>query len=141
MPSTWTVERLRADLDDLLKRARIGVRLSDDSTGQLGQSVAGGLAAAGMAETRENPDYLVDARLDLADLGRREGWHWVTGTLQVQLSERASERIRGTKRWSIKASAQDGALARQRALDQVDQILRKELGGAVMGFVVNKHGD
>ncbi|MFZ5594052.1 MAG: LPP20 family lipoprotein [Pseudomonadota bacterium] len=141
MPSSWTVERLRADLDDLLKRARIGVRVGDDATGRLSQSVAGGLAAAGMAETRENPDYLVDARLDLADLGRREGWHWVTGTLQVQLSERASERIRGTKRWSIKASAQDSALARQRALDQVDQILKKELGDAVMGFVVNKHGD
>lgn len=136
MPPSWTVERLRADLDDLLKRARIGVRLGDDATGQLGKSVAGALAAAGVTETRENPDYLVDARLDLVDLGRREGWHWVTGTLEVKFSERITERIRGTKRWSIKASAQDAALARQRALDQVDQLLRKELGGAVMGFVV-----
>lgn len=136
MPSDWTVERLRADLDDLLKRVRIGVRVNDDATGQLGKAVSGGIAATGFTETKENPDYMVDAALDLADLGRREGWHWMTGALEVKLYENTSGRVRGTQRWAIKASGQEAVLARQRAMEQVDQILKKELGGVIFGFAV-----
>jgi hypothetical protein len=42
--------------------------------------------------------------------------------------------VRGSRRWDIKASAQDHAVSRQRALDQAAVILKKELRETLIGF-------
>jgi hypothetical protein len=42
--------------------------------------------------------------------------------------------VQGTKRWEIKAAGAQPASARQRAFDQVDTILKKELRATVIGF-------
>src|SRR5213075_1862712 len=95
----------------------------------------GATAAAGfLADTGDKPDYVLEGSLALDDLGRVDGWYWQRGTLDVKLVENATNRVRGTRRWPIKASAlaHDGAV--QRALTEVDTVLKKELRATLIGF-------
>ncbi len=134
----WSSAKLKADLDALLKRVRIASHVTSDSAPGFDQVVAGALAQAGfMIETGQNPDFTLQARLDLADLGMIEGWYWERGTVEVTLTD-ATGRVRGTKRWPLKASARDKDSAVRRALDLSDTILKQELGTVIINMAVSQ---
>ena len=78
------------------------------------------------------------ASVNMAEPIFREGWYWVTGQIDVQLRDGGGDRVRGTKRWPIKASAQDPAMARQRAWNQVNGWLKKELGDTLTAFALGE---
>jgi hypothetical protein len=131
----WSAAKLSADLDGLLKRVHVAPRVAGKSVEGLDTAVAGGLSAAGFAvDTGQNADYTLEATLDLDDLGHREGWYWTKGTLQITLYDRASGRVRGTRRWDIKAAGQEAVLARRRAMDQVESILKTQLRDSLIAF-------
>jgi len=133
--SEWNTAQLNADLTDLLKRVRVAPRMAPGAPEGLSTMVSGALAAAGfLIETGEKPDYILHAKLPLEDLGMQQGWYWQRGVLEVTLTEVATSRVRGNKRWDIKVSAQQQETARQRALDQAGTILRKELRATLAGF-------
>jgi hypothetical protein len=137
--SKWNSAKLQSDLDELLKRVRIAPQVSADSTPGLAEVVAGALANAGfMIETAQNPDFVLRARMVLDDLGFQAGWYWQRGVLEVNLSEAATGRVRGTKRWAVKSSAPDKESAAKRALNQTDTILKQELRTAIIDMV-NSH--
>ncbi len=124
----WALGKLKADMDALLKRVHIAPKMSSDSAPGLAPIVAGALAKSGfMIETGKNPDFILQANLALNDLGAQDGWYWQRGTLEVTLTEAANGRVRGTKRWEVKASATDRMSSVKRALDQADAILNREL--------------
>lgn len=130
-----SVARLQADLDALLKRVKLAPRVAAGANDGVASVVKGAVAASGfLADTGATPDYVLEAALSLDDLGAQEGWYWQRGTLEVRLIETATQRVRGTQRWSIKASALAREGAVQRALGQVDQILKKELRSTLIGF-------
>lgn len=131
--------KLESDLNDLLKRVRIASQISSDSPTGFADSVGGALAQAGfMIETGDHPDFVLKSRLNLADLGLIDGWYWQRGTLEISLTEVGSGRIRGAKRWVIKSNATDKETAARRALDQADEVLRKELGGVIINMAINR---
>lgn len=137
--SQWNSAKLNSDLDELLKRVRIAPQVTADSSPGLEDVVAGALAKAGfMIETGQNPDFVLQARMELADLGFKEGWYWQRGVLEVTLSETATNRVRGTKRWTVKSNAPDWESATKRALDQADTILKQELRTTIIDMV-NSH--
>ena len=137
--SQWNIAKLNSDLDGLLKRVRITSQASAESITGLSEVVAGALAKAGfMIETGQNPDFVLRAQLNLSDLGFQEGWYWQRGVLDVALSEKATGRVRGTKRWTIKSNAPDRASAVKRALNQVDAALKQELRGAIIDMATNR---
>lgn len=137
--SKWNSAKLQSDLDELLKRVRIAPKVSADSTPGLEEVVAGALANAGfMIETGRNPDFVLQARMVLDDLGFQKGWDWQRGVLEVNLSEAATGRVRGTKRWTVKSSAPDKETAAKRALNQTDEILKQELRTTIIDMV-NSH--
>ena len=127
--------QLAADLDSLLRR----IRMRAQAEGALDPVLAGAVAAAGfMPEAGGDAPYVVAGSLQLDDLGLIERWYWLRGTLEVQLKETASGRVRGTKRWEVKASGRDRATAQRRALDQADEILRRELRPTILGFATRE---
>ena len=129
---TWNLDRLRADLDALLKRLKLVARVGD---AELETIAKGALAAAGLlGDISDNPAYALEANLGLDDLGRQDGWYWRRGTLEIRLIELANNRVRGTQRWPIKSSALTSEAAARRALDQADAILKKELRQTLIGF-------
>ena len=137
--SKWNSSKLQSDLDELLKRVKIAPQVSADSTSGLSEVVAGALASAGfMIETGQNPDFVLQARMVLDDLGFQSGWYWQRGVLEVSLSEAATGRVRGTKRWNIKSSGSDKETAVKRALNQTDAILKQELRSTIIDMA-NSH--
>lgn len=131
----WSSARLRADLDELLKRLRVAVHVAADSPEGFAPVVRGALAHAGfLIDTADNPPYVLEAQLQAEDLGYREGWYWQRGTLVVTLRDTAAQRARGSQRWPVKASAQERATARQRLLKETDTVLKKELRAILIGF-------
>jgi LPP20 lipoprotein len=137
--SKWNSAKLQSDLDELLKRVRIAPQVTSDSTPGLAEVVAGALANAGfMIETGQNPDFVLRARMVLDDLGLQKGWDWQRGVLEVNLSEAATGRMRGTKRWNVKSSAPDKETAAKRALNEADTVLKHELRTTIIDMV-NSH--
>lgn len=131
--SQWNLAKLNGDLDVLLKRVRIATQAAAGSAPGLAEVVAGALAKAGfMIETGQSPDFVLHARMEMADLGFQEGWYWQRGVLEVTLSETATGRVRGTRRWTIKSNAPDRESASKRAVNQADSILKQELRDAII---------
>jgi hypothetical protein len=137
--SRWNGAKLQSDLDELLKRVRIAPQVTADSTPGLAEVVAGALANAGfMIETGQHPDFVLQARMELTDLGLEEGWYWQRGVLEISLSETATGRVRGTSRWTVKSSATDRESAVKRAMNEADVILKHELRTAIIDMA-NSH--
>ena len=135
----WNSAKLNSDLNVLLQRVRISSQVTADSTPGLAEIVAGALAKAGfMIETGQNPDFVLQARMELDDLGFKEGWYWQRGVLDVTLSETPTGRVRGTRRWTIKSNAPDRETATKRALNQADALLKQELRTAIIEMA-NSH--
>jgi hypothetical protein len=131
--------KLAADLDALLKRIRIKPQAAPASEAGLEGMLAGGMSAAGFVPAAGNDaPYVLSGSLRLDDLGLTEGWYWTRGTLEVQLLDAASGKVRGNKRWEVKTSGQHGATARRRALDQADEILKRELRATILGFATGR---
>ena len=133
--SLWSSAQLQADLGELLQRVRLAPQVTADSTPGLEQVLAGALAQAGfLIETGQNPDFVLQARMNLTDLGLKDGWYWQRGTLEITLIETASGRVRGSTRWTIKGNAPDQESALKRALEQADAVLKQELGAAIISM-------
>ena len=131
--SQWSSANLKISLDELLKRVRIASQVTADSTPGLAEVLAGALAQAGfMIETGQNPEFVLQAKMELSDLGFKEGWYWQRGVLDVTLSEKATDRVRGTRRWTIKSNAPDKESAARRAMSQADTLLKQELRTAII---------
>jgi hypothetical protein len=134
----WSSAKLESDLDELLKRVRISSKVAAGSAPGLEDVVAGALANAGfMIETGQNPDFALQAKMELADLGMQQGWYWQRGVLEVSLTEAASGRVRGTKRWNIKTNAQDRESAIKRAMNEADTILKEELRTTIIDMATS----
>jgi len=131
--SQWNSAKLESDLDELLKRVKIASKVDADSTPGFAEVVGGALAKAGfMIETGQNPDFVLQAQMNLTDLGLQDGWYWQRGVLEVTLTEAASGRVRGNKRWNVKSNAPDKGTAAKRALSEADAILKQELRATII---------
>ncbi len=131
--------KLKADLGKLLKRVSIAPRVTDSSPAELKEIVAGALAQAGfILDTGDHPKFVLQASMNLTDLGLVDNWYWMRGNLEVTLTETAGNRVRGTRHWKIKGNAQNRDDAKRRAMNKADAILKQELGNAIIEMVTAK---
>ena len=127
--------QLAADLNALLKRVRMNPQAPGSQ--ELERMLSAALSAAGFVpEAGAAAPYVLLGSLQLDDLGVIDGWYWMRGTLEVQLTEAASGKVRGNKRWEIKTSSPQKATAQRRTLDEADATLKRELRPAILGFAV-----
>jgi len=127
--------KLAADLDALLKRVRVRPQALSGEDPELEAMLSGGLSAAGFAPAAASEaTYVLMGSLRLDDMGLLEGWYWTRGLLEVRLTDVASGKVRGTRRWEVKGSARDKATARRRARDEADAILKRQLRATILGF-------
>lgn len=131
--SKWNSAKLKSNLDELLKRVRISSKVAAGSAPGMEDVLAGALAKAGfMIETGQNSDFVLRAKMELDDLGFKDGWQWQRGVLEINLFEKAADRTRGTRRWIVKSNAPDKESAIKRAVSQADAILKQELRKAIV---------
>jgi hypothetical protein len=124
--------QLAADLAALLQRVKMRPEAAD---ADLARMLSAALSQAGFVpEAGAGAPYALTGSLKLDDLGLIDGWYWTRGTLEVQLAETASGKVRGNKRWEIKTSSPQKATAQRRALDEADAVLKRELRPAILGI-------
>jgi hypothetical protein len=137
VPPEMNSGQLAADLSALLKRMHMKPQAAPGSQDGLERLLSAALSQAGFVpEDGADAPYVLFGSLQLDDLGVIDGWYWMRGTLEVQLSEKASGKVRGNKRWEIKTSSPQKATAQRRAMDEVDATLKRELRPAIIGFAV-----
>src|SRR3569623_78607 len=100
MAPKWNERELQADLDTLLARVSIAPRAAGHDSAALDSALRGALAVAGLRTSEGETDFVIEASLDLDDLGLREGWYWYVGRLELVLRDLSGE-IRGSRRWPI----------------------------------------
>jgi hypothetical protein len=131
VPPRWELARLESDLNEVTKRLHLSVGVGGDPVGNLETMLAGAIGRAGFthAAVGETP-YQLTASLEL-DQSQAGGWHWAKGVLQLTLTDQEGK-VRGTRQFPIKAAGQQAAVARQRAMGEVDRVLRAQLRDAVL---------
>ncbi|NOZ38420.1 MAG: hypothetical protein GXP11_10255 [Gammaproteobacteria bacterium] len=133
--SPYDLATLTSDRETLLQRLTIRTKISADPLGGLAGIVKGAVSAAGFSNLSDaKAEYILDAKLKLNETRGTQGWYWQRGTLEISLRQAAGQQVQGSKRWNIKASAQDRATSKKRARDQIDNILKQELGQTIIGF-------
>jgi hypothetical protein len=131
----YNTGQLAADLAAILKRVRM--KPLAPGSQELERMLSAALSSAGFVpEAGEDAPYVLFGSLQLDDLGVINGWYWMRGTLEVQLAEKASGKVRGNKRWEIKTSSPQKPTAQRRALDEADATLKRELRPTILGFAV-----
>lgn len=130
---------IQAMVDNTLKHVQISPEVAEDAGAQGFSSILkGGLAAAGfLASSSAEADFVLVGKLTMNDLGRQSNWNWFRATVEVSLVEKASGRVRGSKTWPVKASAQDAKTARSRALIEIEKLLKQELRSAIIEFAAS----
>ena len=135
VPPGYNSGQLAADLAELLKR--LHMKPQAPGSQELERMLSAALSAAGFVpEAGAAAPYVLFGSLQLDDLGMIDGWYWMRGTLEVQLTEAASGKVRGNKRWEIKTSSPQKATAQRRTLDEADATLKRELRPTILGFAV-----
>lgn len=130
LPAQWSPAGLELELGQAL--GGIAVAAEADSP-QLASRLAGAVAAAGLKPAGAGAAYVLAGRLESQDLGRREGWHWLRGRLQVALRGPGGE-LRGSHAWGLKVAALDREAAEARLLEEAEKLLRRELREVLVGF-------
>jgi hypothetical protein len=126
-------------IGNTIKSIRISPEVAEDGGArEFANILKGGLAAAGfLASNPAHADLLLVGKLTLTDLGRRENWNWMRGTVEVSLVEKSTGLVRGSKTWPVKASAQDAKTAKSRTLIEIEKLLKEELRAAVIEFAAS----
>lgn len=137
--SPYTLATLASDRDALLQRMTVRSKVSADPLGGLDEMLNASLSAAGFTPLKDGKvGYILDAKLDLKETKDAQGWYWQRGTLEINLSHKSSQQAQGSKRWNIKESSQDSAIAKKRVADKIDKILKTELRQTLISFGSNK---
>ncbi|MCC6302519.1 MAG: LPP20 family lipoprotein [Gammaproteobacteria bacterium] len=134
LPARRSFAQLRSDRNALITRLRIRPGAAGDEMQAVAVTLAGSLGEAGFTVVEQGAaDYTLAAVLELGDPVARDGWFWVMGNLEIVLGD-PSGQVRGSHRWDIKTSAQDPNIARQRALDEIEAVLDRELLTTLLSF-------
>ncbi len=139
-PARWSLPRLRAMLDQAFTTLSIKVDVQACQAEQrelIGRAVEAGLAATGITRAAD-ASLVLHVRLSLDDPSRAQGWYWIRGRLGVSLE--SAGRTLGLHRWSIKQSAVELPVARQRAMDEIAGHLRTGLRPVLIGFAIEAIG-
>lgn len=138
IPSSWSLAKLQADRSALLKQMQVKAAAEGQNAQAVQKLLAGALADSGFTVAEEAP-YTMVANLNAANLPPREGFFWITGTLQVSLNG-SDNRAHGVRRWDLKVSGSDRQIAQQRLMDQVAQDLQSDIQSTVLAFAAGKGG-
>lgn len=135
IPSSWSLAKLQADRSALLKQLQITPAADGRDADATKKVLAGALSDSGFT-VADGANYTMTANLDYSDMPQG-GWIWITGTLQVTMNGTDS-RAHGVRRWDLKVSGSNQALAQQRLMDQVAQDLQTDIQGTVLAFAAGR---
>ena len=129
---------IQQQIADKLKSIKIAVEAKDNAVAEFPGLLKGGVAAAGlMSVVPAEADFLLTGKLNVSDLGARDGWYWLRANVEISLVEQKTGRVRGSQSWPLKVSAQDRRTARSRLMLETEKLFAQELRPAILNFAAN----
>jgi hypothetical protein len=138
VPPQWTVEKLLADRDQLLARVEVTPQAEGPQAKTLQPLLSAAVSRAGFTIKPAAP-YVLTGTLAYDELPPRNGWYWIKGSLQLVLADGQGQ-ARGAMRFDLKTSGTAQALARQRLVDRVADLLDNRLRDALVDMATGKSG-
>jgi len=79
---------IQQQISEKLKSIKIAVEVKDSPVAEFSSLLKGGAAAAGlMTIAPAEADFLLTGKLNLSDLGQRDGWYWLRANIEITLVE------------------------------------------------------
>ncbi|MBN1378412.1 MAG: LPP20 family lipoprotein [Gammaproteobacteria bacterium] len=138
VPTRWTTKMLDARIDAALSKVVVRESVAQDALGELDQLLKSAVTAAGMRYASETPEYDLQGKLDVQDVGWKDGWYWYRGSLQVTLTKIASGKVSASVQWPIKSSGQSQQQSQIRLRDDIAGLLNTKLKSALLFYGMEK---
>ncbi len=141
LPPKWSLAQLALDRDELIHRTRIFPTHEGLYVAGLVDVLNGSIGAAGFTVASATlSEYRLRAEVELDDPIYQDGWIWIRGALEVNLTDRDGKPL-GVQRWPLKVSATEEARARGRVLDAIESILKRDLRSTLLDFAMAKQAE
>ncbi|MEW5755200.1 MAG: LPP20 family lipoprotein [Pseudomonadota bacterium] len=138
LPPKWSLAQLALDRDELIRRVRIYPAHEGLYVAGLVDVLNGSLGAAGFTVASATiAEYRLRAEVELDDPLYQDGWYWIRGALELNLTDRDGKPL-GVQRWPLKVSATEEDRARGRVLDAIESLLKRDLRSTVLEFAMAK---
>jgi len=135
-PASLSLPELIRSRDTLLKDIDIIPAATGEMSSELVKILSGASAGAGFSIAKtNNADYWLRVQTLLDPVFEQNGWYWLRGTLQINLSDASGSDV-GVQRWPLKASSINIERTQQRLLSEVDKLLKNELRNVLLGFAL-----
>ncbi len=135
-PPTLSLSELIRSRDALLKNISIQPTATGEMSIELVKLLGSAIAGAGFGiENTDGADYRLSVRTLLDPVFEDNGWYWLRGTLQINLTDESGNDV-GIQRWPLKVSSTNVTRSRERLLSAVDELLKSELRDVLLGFAV-----
>ena len=129
---------IQQQISEKLKSIKIAVEVKENALAEFSSLLKGGVATAGfLTVAPAEADFLLTAKLNLVDLGQRDGWYWLRANIDIALVEQKTGRLRGNQSWPLKISAQDNRTAHSRLMLEIEKLFAQELRVAILNFSAN----
>lgn len=125
MPTPYSTDRLATRRADALSSVKLSTAAGGPDGDAIQPLLAAALSSTGLHDTPGAERQLL-AQLTVTELPKRNGWFWERGVVQLTLTD-AKGGVVASDRWPVKASATDAGTAHQRLLDQVGDMLNKQM--------------
>jgi uncharacterized lipoprotein YajG len=131
-PPQWSLASLDEKLQLALRALPLRAVVNRDDIGGLQNVLQGAAAKAGF--NIGNAGYQLIASLDTQRPVEKDSWHWLRGTLKLELMAKDGVTVIGYQSWPLKVSASQSSQLNARMLKAVAKKLDEELLTSILGF-------
>lgn len=132
VPAQWNLAELHERLQQALRALPIRVVVKRDDIGGLESILQGAAASAGFAVGSSG--YQLAASLEAQPPITKDNWHWLRGTLKLQLISPDGVTVLGHQSWPLKVSGGNPAQLNTRLMKAAEEKLKLELLNSVLDF-------
>ena len=131
-PASWNLAELNERLQQALRSLPLQTAVKVDDIGGLNNILQGAAAAAGF--NVGSSGYQLAASLETQPPIPQGDWHWLRGTLTVELIAPDGATVIGYQSWPLKVSSGDPSQLDARMLKAADKKLKQELLTSILEF-------
>jgi hypothetical protein len=132
LPARWILGELDEQLQRALRALPVTTRVEQDDVGGLLNILQGAVSHAGFKVGQSG--YQIIASLNANAPFKRDDWHWLRGTLKLELLSSDGITVIGHQSWPLKVSGNSPTILADRMRDEANKKLKAELLTTLLDF-------
>ncbi len=132
MPALWNLAELNEQLQLALRSLPLQTTVKADDIGGLSNILQGAASKAGF--NVGSSGYQLAASLITQQAIKKDGWYWLRGTLNIELTTEDGVTVIGYQSWPLKVSAGNSSQLKARMAKAADKKLKQELLNSILEF-------